>query len=663
VRGAADGDADLPLVPRALRPPLRHLVQRRGMPWYKLSDLAAELEALGDGLRGRYDLVHFLDGEHAPQYLPGALRRTRRGVQTVATYHQPASMLPSLIRRDIVAQLDHVILVAPSQLEFFAGLLPPDRVHVILHGVDTDFFRPPSTRAPDDRLRCITSGHWLRDWAAFRAVAAALRTDDRIAFEVVSSDAAAVAGLANVAVQESVDDQALAELYRSADVLFLPLIDATANNSLLEGMASGLPVVASQLAGVRSYLPDDAGLLVEGNLVDGFVACLRRLRTEVDLRLAMGRAARAGAEQLSWPKVARRHGLLYERAVGAEASPGAVPGRPARHAGDDLISVVIPAYNAARTLPRTLASVLAQTHASLEVLVVDDGSSDATAKIVAEASRIDRRVRLLAQARGGVAAARNWGIEAALGAFLAVLDADDLWHPDKLARQLARLRAAGPETALVSCFRCKIDGEGRLLRARPPGGERRRPTLRALLHANFICASAPLMRTALVRAVGGYDASLRARGAEGAEDLKLYLELACRYRLEVVPEVLVAYRVGAASMSRRTDQMRRSHHLVLDDLRARIPDAPEAWFVRGRCRADLDAVTRMAAAGRWREAGSLVAMLARRYPGSAACEIMSGHGLAFPGRRGALAARSFTGGVLDWRFAQISPALRAREPD
>jgi glycosyltransferase involved in cell wall biosynthesis len=662
VHGAADSDADLPFVPGALRRPLRYLLQRRGMRWYKLSDLAAELGALWHGLGGRYDLVHFLDGEHAPQYLPGALRRTRARVKTVATYHQPASMLPRLIRRDVVAQLDHVILVASSQLEFFAGLLPADRIHVILHGVDTDFFHPQSTRAPDRRLRCITTGHWLRDWATFRTVAAALRADDRIAFEVVSSDAAAVAGSANVLVHQSVDDEALAKLYRSADVLFLPLTEATANNTLLEGMASGLPVVASQLSGVRSYLPDEAGLLVEGNLVEGFVAALRRLRADVDLRVAMGRTARARAEQLSWPKVAQRHGQLYERVVGAGAAAESVARRRARLASDDLISVVIPAYNAARTLPQTLASVLAQTHTALEVLVVDDGSTDATGDTVAGVSRIDPRVRLLPQLRAGVAAARNHGIEAARGAFLAVLDADDLWHPEKLAKQLARLHGAGPEAALVSCFKCKIDGEGRLLRVRPSAAERRQPTFRALLHANFICASAPLMRTALVRAVGGYDSSLRARGGEGAEDLKLYLELASGYRLEVVPEVLVAYRVGIASMSRRLDQMRRSHHLVLDDIRARIPDAPEAWFVRGRCRADLDAATRLATAGRWGEVWALVAGLVRRYPCRAACEIMSWHGLSFPGRIGALTARRFNGDVLDWGFASTSPVPRAREP-
>ena len=652
---AADGDAGLPLVPGALR-------RRRGMPWYRLSDLAAELGALRHGLGARYDLVHFLDGEHAPQYLPAALRHSRARVRTVATYHQPAATLERLVRRDVVAQLDHVIVVAPSQLQFFAGLLPADRIHVILHGVDIDFFRPSRARAPDRRLRCVTTGHWLRDWAAFRAVAAALRDDTRIAFEVVSSDPTAFAGLSNVLVHQSLDDKSLAGLYRSADVLFLPLTEATANNTLLEGMASGLPVVASELSAVRSYLQDEAGLLVEGNLVEGFVAALRRLSDDVDLRVAMGRAARARAEQLSWPRVARRHGLLYERVVGAGAGAEAATKRRARRASDDLISVVIPAYNAARTLPQTLASVLAQTHAALEVLVVDDGSTDATADAVAEVSRIDPRVRRLPQTRAGVAAARNRGIEAARGAFLAVLDADDLWHREKLARQLARLHAAGPETALVSCFKCKIDPDGRLLRARPPLGERRQPTFRALLHANFLCASAPLLRTALVRAVGGYDSSLRARGGEGAEDLKLYLELASHYRLEVVPEVLVAYRVGAGSMSQQIEQMRRSHHLVLDDIRARTPAAPEAWFVRGRCRADLDAATRLAAAGRWREAWALVVGLARRYPGGTACEIMSWHGLSFPGRLGALTARRLTGDVLDWGFAPTPPDPRAREP-
>jgi glycosyltransferase involved in cell wall biosynthesis len=658
---AADGDADLPLVPDLLRHPLRRFVQRRGMHWYKLSDLAAEYRAVRHCASGLVDVVHFLDGEHAPQYLPRWLGALRSRTKVVATYHQPPSLLGGLVRPDVVARLDKVIVVAPEQVAFFRELVGEHRVDLVLHGVDTDFFRPPACRDMDGPLRCVSAGHWLRDWDAFRATARALVADP-IRFDVVSEDRVSFNNCPNVVCHHGLDDEGLAELYRASDVLFLPLIDATANNTLLEGMASGLPVVSSDLSGVRTYLLDDAGMLVPGNRVDGSVEALRRLLREPSLRHAMGRAARRRAEQLSWPKVAQRLALIYEQI----ALPSGVARRSTREreATPDhpLVSVVIPAYNAAGTLPRTLASVCAQTHRAIEVLVVDDGSTDQTANIVLQACRIDPRIRLIRQANLGVAVARNRGIEAAHGAFIAVLDADDLWHPEKLSRQIARFRASSPDTALVSCWKCTIDGDDRLIRTRPLPEERIRPTLRSLLRANVICASAPLMRTRLVREVGGYDPSLRARGAEGAEDLKLYLELASRYRLEVVPEVLVAYRLSPTSMSRRIEQMRRSRHLVLDDLEAGFITVPRRWFGRGRSRADVDAIARLLAAGRWREASSLAAGLLRRSPVSLLLELTSWHGVSFPARLAGLNRRRSKRDVLVWSSAAGPSAARKPQP-
>ena len=109
------------------------------------------------------------------------------------------------------------------------------------------------------------------------------------------------------------------------------------------------------------------------------------------------------------------------------------------------VSVVIPAYNAARWLPETLDSVLAQTAPPREVIVVDDGSSDDTEQVLAP---FRPRINYLKQKNGGPAVARNAGIRASSGEFIALLDADDLWRPDKLAKQLAVLDAH-PDTGVV----------------------------------------------------------------------------------------------------------------------------------------------------------------------------------------------------------------------
>jgi glycosyltransferase involved in cell wall biosynthesis len=112
-----------------------------------------------------------------------------------------------------------------------------------------------------------------------------------------------------------------------------------------------------------------------------------------------------------------------------------------------LTSVVIPAYNAELFLERTLRSALRQTHSNLEVIVVDDGSTDKTRAIAAAAATTDDRVRIISVPNGGVAKARNIGIAEANGEFVAFLDADDLWHPTKIALREMEIGLYSADTA------------------------------------------------------------------------------------------------------------------------------------------------------------------------------------------------------------------------
>ena len=251
-----------------------------------------------------------------------------------------------------------------------------------------------------------------------------------------------------------------------------------------------------------------------------------------------------------------------------------------------LVSVIIPAYNAERFLQMTLASAQAQTYEDLEIIVIDDGSTDATAAIAEAAAQVDRRVRVVRQENAGVAAARNRGLAEARGDYIAPLDADDEWHPQNVALQIAALKAAGPEAAVSYAWYVLIDEHGRFRQVGPQNQFRsKKPVLSAQIEANFIGnASSTVIRRNAVEAVGGYDPTLRARDAEGCEDWALYIALAERWNFVVVPQYLVAYRRHATSMCRDGARMARSQALVLTDLRRRRPDLPEYWFVRGIAR-------------------------------------------------------------------------------
>ena len=142
LHAASQTDEDLAWL-RPMWPIIRALLRRSRVPWYSLSDLNAELFAIAACLAGRADIVHFLDGEHSPKFLPRFLRSARLSkVRTVATFHQPPQLLREIINGDLLQLIDQIVLVSPSQLPLFLQYVPEDKLHVILHGVDVDFLLP-----------------------------------------------------------------------------------------------------------------------------------------------------------------------------------------------------------------------------------------------------------------------------------------------------------------------------------------------------------------------------------------------------------------------------------------------------------------------------------------------------------------------------------------
>ena len=320
LRAVSDSDTDFPDRPpwhwRGVRRALDAFIHRSGQRWYKLSDLRAEWDTLGSWWRGEMDLLHFLDGEHTAQFLPRLAAAFPSKPRAIATFHQPASVLPSVFPRQSAVALDHAVMVASSQLAYFREFLPEERLSVVPYGIDTDFFRPAENPVRAGPIRCLTSGSYLRDWKTFGEIVHAVQGRPDITFDVVSATAPDFPGLPSVTVHRSVTDEELRALYQRSDMLLLPLLDATANNALLEGMACGVPVVASDLPAVREYALDACILRVPQRSSD-FVDAIQALAGDAPRRARMGRAGRERALAFSWPSIARRYEELYTRLAGA----------------------------------------------------------------------------------------------------------------------------------------------------------------------------------------------------------------------------------------------------------------------------------------------------------------------------------------------------------
>lgn len=207
------------------------------------------------------------------------------------------------------------------------------------------------------------------------------------------------------------------------------------------------------------------------------------------------------------------------------------------------VSVVIAAYNAAETLRETLASVEAQTREDLEIVVVDDGSTDATPRILEQHARTSPRLSWVRQANAGVAAAREHAIALSKGDLLAFVDADDLWSPHKLERQLPLFERA--EVGLVYCDVRDLlpdgDAPGSWFQAKAPA---RGKVLPQLFSGNFVCTTSVVVRKASLRAAGGFNRSQRVN-----EDYDLWLRLANEVEFDYVDEVLVRKRAVASSLT------------------------------------------------------------------------------------------------------------------
>jgi glycosyltransferase involved in cell wall biosynthesis len=552
--------------------------------------------------------------------------RSLAGVRQALKWRMLARLRLSRFGRPPLYHTDQFIIGSRQSADTLVKLysVDPRRISILPYPIDLDLFKSPSPSSQDGPLRVLWLGRIVprkRLDIFLDGASLAIRRGVDLKLTVIGP-LGFIPGYQllirsfpyqdRLTHQHQIDRLQVPNLLSEHDVLAQPSEEENFGSSVAEAQACGLPVIVGHTNGNADYLSvRDIHLADERpeTFAEALAEIAQRKRTG---RLGEQMISRQTAERnfhvegvtqalikvlksvRQKPETSTRTATEPQHPVSEEfrehqcmigPEDKGVTG-PCRFEFRDnvlgkhpeLVSVIVPAFNAANNIRQTLDSVRAQTYHAFEVIVVDDGSSDDTSAIVEEFVRKDSRFRLIRQENRGVGDARNSGIRSARGQYIAPLDADDLWFPEKLEKQVARMKQCSKETALVYCWSTFIDRNGDFL------DEAYHVTVEGCLRHAIVMrnivenASIPLFRTNVFEKVGLYLTREEQGGAQGCEDWDLAIRIAEVSSIGAVPERLVAYRLTGGSMSADAESMAASFANVIHRARQRNGDLPPTTF-------------------------------------------------------------------------------------
>jgi glycosyltransferase involved in cell wall biosynthesis len=287
-----------------------------GKLWYSPRSLSAEIKVLQGSLLRRKAFYHFIYGEVGFRYA-GLAKKVNKNIKIISTYHQPPHVFTEIVRNTKhLNDLDAIIIVGKNQSGYFENLVGKNKVYFVPHGINTDFFVPKihPGKSLNDGI-CLFVGQWLRDFQTLKKVIEIIYSiNDKIKCEIVipANRADEFKGIGNIDIQSNVSDEALLAAYQRADLLLLPILDCTANNSILEAMATGLPIITNDVGGIRDYVDENCALLSPEGDAEGMVKNILLLMQDANLRKRMGEAARLKAvKEFDWKIVAKKTLEIY----------------------------------------------------------------------------------------------------------------------------------------------------------------------------------------------------------------------------------------------------------------------------------------------------------------------------------------------------------------
>jgi len=383
------------------------------------------------------------------------------------------------------------------------------------NGVDTGFFTPSDDKKMSPTLRV--------GWAGSLTNSGEIRGySDLIVPAVDSVDGVELVTAAREQKWRSHEE--MRDFYRSLDVYICASRAEGTPNPCLEAAACGVPVLTTRVGNMPELLKHGVnGFFIERDVKD-IAHKLTLLRDDPSLRRNVAQSMLRSIQQWDWRYQADNYRVMFERT--GRSKP--------------YVSVVIPCYNTAKYLGEAIESVLAQTYSDFEIIVVDDGSTDDTPQVVR--SFDDTRISYIYQENKGLSGARNTGIHHSQGRYIAFLDADDYFLPNKLADQVAFLEGH-EELGLVAGGYLRIDQDGAVIEkcAGRLGGI----SAQTQLTGNQFIIHCTLIRRSWIDKIGGFDESLG-----GSEEWDFHSRLAIAgcpmYRTK---DCVCAYRFVPGSLS------------------------------------------------------------------------------------------------------------------
>lgn len=281
--------------------------------------LVPELKAISTTASSKPGICHFIYGEDTYFYTPLWQHKNKK---IVATFHYPPVRLNERVNRVLLKRLNAVLLMSESQRSWFEDYLPKDKIHVIHHQVNTDFFTPAETESSakqNDKIRIICLGGILRDMKLLHQVVIDLNEQlgvEKVQFDFLmpKKERAAFEQFENVTIHSGISDEELRSLYQKATLGFMPLIDCTANNAVLEMMACGIPIVCSDVGGISDYIDDKGAIMFSPSITSADISQqIQVLCSDAERLISMGQSNRVKAvEQFSLQATSEKLTSFYQ---------------------------------------------------------------------------------------------------------------------------------------------------------------------------------------------------------------------------------------------------------------------------------------------------------------------------------------------------------------